>query len=119
MHLSVSSNVEQMAEALLYAGPQNSFSKAQAMNPVIVSEVQSLCENGERERLVTLFAEYCEHFSCIPLCHSEVTDTQAINDLVRENVSDVCRLAASLAVPGSTRKTLLTAASNIPCYRLY
>jgi hypothetical protein len=75
------------------------------MNPLIVSKVQSLCENGERERLVTLFAEYCEHFSCIPLCHSEVTDTQAINDLVRENVSALCRRVASLTVPGFMRKT--------------
>jgi hypothetical protein len=91
------------------------------MNPVIVSKVQSLCDNGERERLVTLFAEYCEHFSCIPLCHSEVTDTQAINDLVRENVSVACTRAASVTAPGCMRlnKNLTCFAVSIPCCRLY
>ena len=57
------------------------------MNPAVVSAVQTLCSAGEKAALIKLFGDYCEHFSCIPLEESSVTDSQAIHDLVRENVS--------------------------------
>jgi hypothetical protein len=57
------------------------------MNPHIVARVQELCLGGDKEELRALFGDYYEHFGAVPLGDSEVTDSQAINDLVRENVS--------------------------------
>ena len=56
------------------------------MNPSVIEVVQKLCASGAREDLIDIFAEYCEHFRAIPLEDSEVSDSQALHDLVRENV---------------------------------
>ncbi|KAG5175410.1 hypothetical protein JKP88DRAFT_147102, partial [Tribonema minus] len=56
------------------------------MNPHLVARAQELCVANDREELKALFANYYEHFGAIPLDDSDVTDSQAINDLVRENV---------------------------------
>lgn len=56
------------------------------MNPAVVSTVQDLCERGDRGGLQIMFTLFPEHFRCIPLEDSDVSMTQAINDLNRENV---------------------------------
>mmetsp|Transcript_15944 Transcript_15944/g.23657 ORF Transcript_15944/g.23657 Transcript_15944/m.23657 type:complete len:258 (-) Transcript_15944:43-816(-) len=57
------------------------------MNAMLITAVQKYCSLNDRERLQRLFTEYKEHFAAIPLGASEVSDTQAINDLVRERIT--------------------------------
>ncbi|CAM9813581.1 unnamed protein product [Discosporangium mesarthrocarpum] len=56
------------------------------MNENIVETVQKLCREGNRDSVLTVFQDFPEHFSCIPLNDSNVEPKQAINDLLRENV---------------------------------
>ncbi|CAM9738343.1 unnamed protein product [Choristocarpus tenellus] len=56
------------------------------MNEHIVETVQKLCREGNRDSVLTVFQDFPEHFSCIPLNDSNVEPKQAINDLLRENV---------------------------------
>lgn len=56
------------------------------MNEVVIDTVQTLCREGNRESVLTVFQNFPEHFSCIPLNDSNVESKQAINDLLRENV---------------------------------
>lgn len=60
------------------------------MNEAVIDKVQTLCREGNRESVLTVFQNYPEHFSCIPLNDSNVESKQAINDLLRENVSNTC-----------------------------
>lgn len=65
------------------------------MNETVINAVQNLCREGNRDSVLTAFQNYPEHFSCIPLNDSNVESKQAINDLLRENVSS----ASALSVP--------------------
>ncbi|CAM9819345.1 unnamed protein product [Scytosiphon promiscuus] len=56
------------------------------MNEAVIETVQNLCQEGNRESVLTVFQNFPEHFSCIPLNDSNVESKQAINDLLRENV---------------------------------
>ncbi|CAM9765555.1 unnamed protein product [Chrysoparadoxa australica] len=56
------------------------------MNEVLVKEVQARCIKGDSRGVLQLFEDYPEHFSCIPLPDSDVDPSQAISDIVRENV---------------------------------
>lgn len=60
------------------------------MNEAVKDTVQTLCREGNRELVLSVFHDYPEHFSCIPLNDSNVESKQAINDLLRENVSAHC-----------------------------
>lgn len=79
------------------------------MNEAVIDTVQTLCREGNRDSVLTAFQNFPEHFSCIPLNDSNVESKQAINDLLRENVSS----ASALSVP-----TLLTSVprhfANLP-----
>lgn len=57
------------------------------MNEAVIDTVQTLCREGNRDSVLTAFQNFPEHFSCIPLNDSNVESKQAINDLLRENVS--------------------------------
>lgn len=57
------------------------------MNEAVIDTVQNLCREGNRDSVLTVFQNFPEHFSCIPLNDSNVESKQAINDLLRENVS--------------------------------
>lgn len=59
------------------------------MNEAVIDTVQTLCRNGNRDSVLAVFQKIPEHFSCIPLNDSNVEPKQAINDLLRENVSTV------------------------------
>lgn len=65
------------------------------MNEEVIDTVQTLCREGNRDSVLTAFQNFPEHFSCIPLNDSNVESKQAINDLLRENVSS----ASALSVP--------------------
>lgn len=56
------------------------------MNEAVIETVQTLCREGNRDSVLTVFQNFPEHFSCIPLNDSNVESKQAINDLLRENV---------------------------------
>ncbi|CAM9521272.1 unnamed protein product [Pylaiella littoralis] len=56
------------------------------MNEAVIETVQTLCRKGNRDSVLTVFQNFPEHFSCIPLNDSNVESKQAINDLLRENV---------------------------------
>lgn len=56
------------------------------MNQAVIETVQTLCREGNRDSVLTVFQNFPEHFSCIPLNDSNVESKQAINDLLRENV---------------------------------
>ncbi|CAM9875931.1 unnamed protein product, partial [Ectocarpus sp. 8 AP-2014] len=56
------------------------------MNQAVIETVQTLCRKGNRDSVLTVFQNFPEHFSCIPLNDSNVESKQAINDLLRENV---------------------------------
>ncbi len=58
------------------------------MNEAVIETVQTLCREGNRDSVLTVFQNFPEHFSCIPLNDSNVEPKQAINDLLRENVRD-------------------------------
>lgn len=58
------------------------------MNEAVIETVQNLCQEGNRDSVLTVFQNFPEHFSCIPLNDSNVESKQAINDLLRENVRD-------------------------------
>lgn len=58
------------------------------MNQAVIETVQTLCRKGNRDSVLTVFQNFPEHFSCIPLNDSNVESKQAINDLLRENVSE-------------------------------
>lgn len=60
------------------------------MNEAVVDKVQTLCRERNRESVLNVFQNNPEHFSCIPLNDSNVESKQAINDLLRENVSAGC-----------------------------
>ena len=59
------------------------------MNEAVIETVQTLCREGNRDSVLTVFQNFPEHFSCIPLNDSNVEPKQAINDLLRENVRDI------------------------------
>lgn len=56
------------------------------MNEAVIETVQTLCREGNRDSVLTVFQNFPEHFSCIPLNDSNVESQQAINDLLREDV---------------------------------
>lgn len=57
------------------------------MNKAIIDTIQTYCREKNRESVLNVFQNFPEHFSCIPLTDSNVESKQAINDLLRENVS--------------------------------
>lgn len=62
------------------------------MNKAVIDTIQTYCRQGNRESVLNVFRNFPEHFSCIPLNDSNVESKQAINDLLRENVSQLCYL---------------------------
>ena len=82
--------------ALLTHGPSTKEDWLEVhMNEEVIDTVQTLCREGNRDSVLTAFQNFPEHFSCIPLNDSNVESKQAINDLLRENVSS----ASALSVP--------------------
>ena len=65
------------------------------MNESVIDMVQTHCREGKRDSVLKVFQDCPEYFSCIPLNDSNVESQQAINDLLRENVS----LSLSKTIP--------------------
>ena len=83
------------------------------MNEAVIETVQTLCREGNRDSVLTVFQNYPEHFSCIPLNDSNVESKQAINDLLRENVREKRESNREGKKTNSTSSVLLSAIRRV------